>query len=392
MTTADGAVIGTTQILNNGDVADRWNIVLLGDGYQTAELSQYAVDAQKFVDILATTPPFDILMPALNVFRVDVTSTESGADDPVACGGTGATAATYFDANFCNDGLQRLLEVTGSIALDVATAQVPKWHLVVVLVNSTEYGGSGGGVAVYSQATSAVDIALHEIGHTAFGLGDEYESLKGCGIDTDKDHAPADEPDKPNVTTVTDRSAIKWADLISVSTPLPTTANPDCTTCDPITGPPAGLPADVVGAFEGALHFHCGLYRPQFDCRMRTVPTPPTPSPPYCAVCNQQIRIKLTKFLPLELSVTGRPTFLLVNDGGGFGPPEDRIDGEAIVAVDTSPGRFFGFTLRNDSTEVTHRAMLDTLRGAFTEGRAVRLDYRRTGLNNGTLLRVAELA
>ena len=35
--------------------------------------------------------------------------------------------------------------------------------------------------------------------------------------------------------------------------------------------------------------------------------------------------------------------------------------------------------------------MLDTLRTAFNRGRPVRLDYRRTGLDNGILIRVADL-
>ena len=32
MSTADGRVIGTTQILNNGPAASRWNLVIMGDG------------------------------------------------------------------------------------------------------------------------------------------------------------------------------------------------------------------------------------------------------------------------------------------------------------------------------------------------------------------------
>jgi hypothetical protein len=46
MTTADGNVIGTTQIRNAGDPAARWNVVLLGDGYQASQLGQYAGDAR----------------------------------------------------------------------------------------------------------------------------------------------------------------------------------------------------------------------------------------------------------------------------------------------------------------------------------------------------------
>jgi hypothetical protein len=387
MTTADGTVIGTTKILDSGDPAQRWNLVVLGDGYQAGQLDQYAADVKRAVDTLITTPPFDRLRQAINVFRVDVTSTDTGADDPAKCGGTGATAATYFDATFCGPGnIQRLLVVNQDTALTVARDQVPQVHMVLVAVNTTVYGGSGGGVAVFSQASDAVEIALHEMGHTAFGLADEYEYLQGCGVDTDHDHHAANEPAEPNVTTITDRSTIKWRNLIASSTPLPTTVNPDCKRCDPATGPPAGLPADVVGAFEGAHYFHCGAYRPQFNCRMRAL------SNPYCAVCSLRIRQTISPFLPTILQVSGRLNFLRAHDvGTKFGPPTDQIDVEVVVRLDSDPDKAFGFQLREDDNEGARLGMLDTLRSAFNRNHPVQLDYQRAGLDNGILIRVADL-
>ena len=179
MSTSDGSIVGTTQILNNGSPIYRYNIVLLSEGYQNSQLGQFANDAQAFVNRLSRTPPFHLLMNSINVFRVDVSSTDSGADDPMACTdatGTGATARTYFDATFCSGGqTRRLLTVNDATALQVAAAQVPRYRLVVIIVNSPLFGGSGGSVAVYSLAAGAVEIALHEIGHTAFALADEYE-------------------------------------------------------------------------------------------------------------------------------------------------------------------------------------------------------------------------
>ena len=34
MTTADGLIIGTTSVYNHGSPSQRWNIVILGDGYR----------------------------------------------------------------------------------------------------------------------------------------------------------------------------------------------------------------------------------------------------------------------------------------------------------------------------------------------------------------------
>jgi IgA peptidase M64 len=85
MSTADGSVVGTTKLVDHGPSSERWDLVLMGDGYQSGQLGQFATDTQSFVDKLFATAPFDnaAVAAAINVHRVDVTSTDSGADDPV---------------------------------------------------------------------------------------------------------------------------------------------------------------------------------------------------------------------------------------------------------------------------------------------------------------------
>jgi hypothetical protein len=290
MGAADGRVIGTTRIVDNGDPSERWNVVIVSEGYLESELPQFETDAQSFVDLLAATPPFDTLMSAINIFRVDVASTDSGADDPAACSGSGATAATFFDASFCNQGVQRLLIVDNRAVFDVVNAEVPEWQMILVIVNSPVYGGSGGQVAVFSLAAGANEIALHEMGHTAFGLADEYEYFAGCGRDVDRNRHPALEPTEPNVTINANPATIKWRDLLTPGAPVPTTSNPSCSQCDSQASPVA---PGTVGAFEGAHYFHCGAFRPAFDCRMRAL------GRPFCLVCQQRIRDTLAPFLPV---------------------------------------------------------------------------------------------
>lgn len=290
MSTSDGRVIGTTQIVNHGPASRRWNLLIMPDGYREPELPAFAADADGIAAALLAARPFNQLRRAINVFRADVASTDSGADDPLACGGTGATAATYFDAAFCNDGIRRLLLVNERTALAVARAQLPQFHMALVVVNSTVDGGSGGSVAVISKAPGTVNVALHEIGHAAFQLADEYGYFEGCGSnEAGRDTYAGPEPAEPNVTANADRAAIKWAGLISAATPVPTTQNADCSDCDPQPNPHA---VGTVGAFEGAHHFHCGVYRPEFNCRMREIDAP------FCAVCRERIRRVLTPFLP----------------------------------------------------------------------------------------------
>jgi len=93
------------------------------------------------------------------------------------------------------------------------------------------------------------------------------------------------------------------------------------------------------------------------------------------------------------LAADGTLTFLRVHDvGTGFGPPSDSIDGEVIIQLDTEPGKSFGFQLRTDENEHAHKAMLDLLRDAFGRDARVRVDYVRTGLRNGRILRVMVLS
>jgi len=292
VTTADGSIVGTTKIVDNGPASERWNIAIMGDGYLATQLGQYATDVQRIADVILATAPFDALKTAINIFRIDIVSTDSGAADPVACGGTGAAPRTYFDAKFCGDGqIRRLLVVNNQTALTTAAAQVPQYHLALILVNSAVYGGSGGQVAVLSLASGAAEIALDEIGHSAFGLADEYEYWAGCGVDAPGTHDrhPPGEPPQPNVTLNADRASNKWRALVLNTTAMPTTTNPDCGHCDPRPSPVA---AGIVGAFEGAHYYHCGAFRPAFDCRMRALGFP------FCGVCQDVIKRTLAPFLP----------------------------------------------------------------------------------------------
>jgi hypothetical protein len=296
MSTADGFVGATTKIVDHGDDALRYNIVILGDGYRTAEMAKFRTDVKAFVDALHTTAPFGDLWCGINVHRVDVVSTDSGADDPVACAdgsvGTGAAPKTYFDSTFCGGGsIRRLLTCNAVSAKNVAKAQVPAVHMTMVIVNTPQYGGSGGMVATFSINASATEIALHEMGHTAFALADEYEYYAGCGTgEGGHDVYSGGEPIEPNVTANPNKTTLKWKAVLSgPADPLPTTVNANCAQCDPQPNPKA---AGYVGAYAGARYFHCGAYRGGYNCRMRALGNP------YCAVCQKAIRDTLAPYLP----------------------------------------------------------------------------------------------
>jgi hypothetical protein len=285
---SNGKVLGLTPIVVVGPPTARWNIVLVSEGYRESEMPLFATDAQQFADALLASAPFDRLRAGINIYRVDVASTESGARDPKSCGGTDAKPKTFFEAKFCTDGLPRLLTVNNSRVRDVVHKLLPQVHLTLVAVNSTKAGGSGGNPGVFSRAAGSVETALHEMGHTAFGLADEYEYYSNCQEKNHDTHSGG-EPSQPNVTTNSNPATTKWRNLITPGTPLPTTTNPDRTKCD---FQPSPVPVGTVGLFEGADHYHSRVYRPAYDCRMRNV------NQPFCGVCQKEIERKLTPFLP----------------------------------------------------------------------------------------------
>jgi len=307
MSTSDGYVVGATKVVDHGPDNVRWNLVIVGDGYQASELASYHTQVQSFINQLRTTPPFNELFCGINIYRIDVVSNQSGADDPGCAGGPVMTANTYFDATFCSifagSPLDRLLTVNDGLALSVANSHVPLKHQVVCIVNSTKYGGSGGSIATCSVHGQANEIAIHEMGHSAFGLGDEYG---GNGAGT-----PAGEPAKPNVTRDTNRNTNKWRMLIAAATPMPSRCDATCasSTCVPPALPP---PPGAVGTYEGGIYSDCNTYRPLPSCYMRDYL-------PFCPVCAGVIRAALQPFQPAESITLVTPSISFTNVPAGMG-------------------------------------------------------------------------
>lgn len=149
----------------------------------------------------------------------------------------------------------------------------------LVATNIDEYGGSGGKAAVVSMDPLSTEIAIHEIGHSEFGLSDEYSD-------------PFDEgrllPLGPNVQAVTPGGfgALKWRRFVNTAA-LPTLDQPK--SLDPRTPGFDG----VVGAFEGGHYQTDGVYRPQLRCAMRGS------GEAFCVVCSEVIGDRLSRLTGL---------------------------------------------------------------------------------------------
>lgn len=89
------------------------------------------------------------------------------------------------------------------------------------------------------------------------------------------------------------------------------------------------------------------------------------------------------------LAAEGKVTLLRVHDvGTGYGPPNDFLDVEVVIRLDSNPEKAYGFQLRPGPNLDTHRHMLDVLRTAFRNDQRVHVDYESVGLRNGLIRRV----
>lgn len=288
-----------TQILSNGPPANCINMVLLSEGYTAAQLNQFTNDASALLNYLQSWPPFDVYRNYFNGYAISVASAESGADHPLS----GINRNTYFNSTFDSYGIERLLTIPpndwdgnyadGEGKVDaLLQAMMPEYDLAVLVVNDSEYGGSGGAVLITSKNSDSPDIAAHELGHTFAGLGDEYS-----------DAYPGWVPyEMPNVTQQTNRALIRWTSWILDTTPVPT----------PDTSPYAS----VVGLFEGAEYQTTGWYRPQHICEMRAL------GYPYCKVCAETlVKAIYTRIRPIisNAPATNAPTALANSQSAPFG-------------------------------------------------------------------------
>jgi hypothetical protein len=272
-------------ILSNGSSANRVDIAVLGDGYTAAEQQKYRNDVQNFLQGFLVVEPFREYQRYLNVHRIDVTSIQSGADHPEL----GSFVNTALDATYNCNGIQRLICVNVSkVNTIVSNTLAPTQHdMVLIIVNDSEYGGSGGSVAVASTNAAVVELVLHEEGHSFGLLADEYGGPPPPSCNSSV------EPFAVNATKETQRAQIKWNHWIDPSTPVPT------------TGTAPGVP----GLYQGAQYCDAGLYRPTNSSKMRVL------GAPYEQINVEQLVKRIYSFSSPFDSATPAPGGVMLTQG-----------------------------------------------------------------------------
>lgn len=229
-------------LVDNGPSANRVDLVFVGDGYTAAELGNYAAHVNTVYPSFFAESPLDAYSTYFNIHRVDVVSNQSGVDnDPTQ----GIQRNTAMDMGFWCGGTQRLLCIDTFKATTQAN-NAPEADQILALANSTTYGGAGYNDlgTLSGNNGSAIELALHEFGHSFPGLADEYD----YGGPT---NWPGGEPNEPNVSTFVEASMqtnqkkwYRWLDL------------------------------GAVGTFEGAKYSENGIYRPTVNSKMRSLGRP----------------------------------------------------------------------------------------------------------------------
>ncbi len=249
-----GACAASAQTLHElratGSRSSSLNLVLLGEGYTAGESQKFLNDATTTLNGILANESWAPFADAINGYAISVASNQSGADDP----GGSVVRDTYFNATFGTSGVDRLLTLGtgGSLKVYQLLGQfVPEYDVVIVLVNSTKYGGSGGAIAVTSLAPEATNILLHELGHSFADLTDEYVDAAAAP------HYPPGE--HRNATQKTTRTAVPWAKFVLPETPFPATTAPN---------------ENIVSIFEGAHYRATGHYRPTYNSAMRSLGRP----------------------------------------------------------------------------------------------------------------------
>lgn len=244
LTPLAGPIIKTHQ--NNGPTSNRYDIVILGDGYRASEQARFYSDIKRWMNDLFAREPFKTYRKFFNVHSVFRASVESGADEPDK--NPPIYKNTVYNASYNIGGTPRCLYIRNTSLASKDAALAPDVEgRVVVFVNSGRYGGCASTFAVSYNGSLAPKVQSHEFGHSFGLLADEYDYGRSGTYG-------GPEPSRPNITKDKTGKA-KW---------------------------PLWLGFNGIGAYEGAGYYKKGLYRPKLNCLMRSL------GAPLCEICVEQ--------------------------------------------------------------------------------------------------------
>ena len=239
-------------IQNNGSKDDLIDLVILGDGYTSAEQDKMTTDITNFVNYLFGQIPWSNYRNYFNIYALKIVSAQSGVTHPQTaadCATSGVPISaidTQLGCSFDIAGIHRLITPTKYGNLNsVLINNFPEYDHFIVLSNTPYYGGAGGAFATITNHELSGELAAHELGHSFAGLADEYYA-------GDQYFA-----EKPNMTQQSDPLLVKWKNWIGIN----------------------GIGINKYGDIGNPAIW----YKPYTNCKMEFL------GPAYCSVCTEAI-------------------------------------------------------------------------------------------------------
>lgn len=248
-----------TTVISNGTTDTRYDIVILGDGYQASEQGQFNQDVTTFLTSLFQRAPYNLFADYYNVHTVFRASQDSGADRPDET--PPVFVNTVYNATYNYGGTDRCLYIqnTAQGLADAALAPATEGR-VMVMVNDNRYGGCAATFAVSYNGNSMSEVQAHELGHSLGLVADEYDYAGNTYT--------GPEPPAPNITK--SPTGQKWSIWHGTQ---------------------------GISAFQGAGYNQYGLYRPRSNCLMRAL------GQVLCRVCQESI-VKITNSIANVMTST----------------------------------------------------------------------------------------
>jgi len=262
--------IGITKIYDGGNPNTCVDLAFIAEGYQAEEMEKFRNDVKAMADFLFAEAPYSTYKEKFNIWAVEAISQDSGTDIP----GENYYVNTVLNSSFYTFNLDRYLTTQDIKTINDYAAAVPHDN-IIVLINSTKYGG-GGVYNYYSGTTTGHQLSpkvfVHEFGHGFAGLADEYYSSEVAY----EEFYPLDvEPWEPNITTMVNFES-KWKMMIDKNTPIPTPSEENY--------------EYTIGLFEGGGYSALGIFRSEMECRMKS-----NGPKGFCTVCREAIQ-KMIEF------------------------------------------------------------------------------------------------
>jgi hypothetical protein len=205
------------EVVRNGTPSRIVDIVIIGEGYKADEEEKFRTDLERYTEIFFNWEPYKTYRDRFNVYGVFKPSTDSGCDEPRKR----IFKNTVINSSFNSMNLERYLLIEDNKSLRDVAAHAP-YDAIFVMANIKRYGGGG----IYNQYcifTSDGEwnehVFHHEFGHSFGGLADEYYAADIAYSDF---YPKGIEPKEPNITALLDPKNIKWKELVTPGTEIPT--------------------------------------------------------------------------------------------------------------------------------------------------------------------------